>query len=259
MERPINVHVADEANAFFGLVIQFEYEAKYVAGIDETDEDGVSRGGNLVVENHHDDAGLDKLAHGSFYGTARQLRLPGGTGKGPELPVVVLQYLHLDQAPQRQIDYILRLRAQTLDPVLGATPFRLSRNLPERRVQDWIARFRLVHEEQRLHVRVDAGQEGKFRQHRPGKGAVEIPAGHLVKIAVLLIEEYEEELFGHGQRFGRHAGIGLLGPGPATRHGASTPSHRRLALAHGWQAHAGRDPISATAIWWARARGRPDR
>ena len=53
-------------------------------------------------------------------------------------------------------------------------------------------------------IRVDAAQQGKFREYGAGDSAVQVPAGYLMKIAALLVEEHQNELFGQTERLGCH-------------------------------------------------------
>ena len=60
---------------------KLEYEAKDVAGIDEANNDDVSRTGYRVGKEIPHDAQLDKLTCRIFYGAAGQFRLPPGTSQ----------------------------------------------------------------------------------------------------------------------------------------------------------------------------------
>ena len=72
-------HLADELDALLCLAIEFKYEAKDVARIDEANNDDVSRIGNLV----HKDSPADPRSNELTF------RLLGSTSQSPELAVVV--------------------------------------------------------------------------------------------------------------------------------------------------------------------------
>ena len=71
------VHLADELDARLGLVVELEYETKDVAGIDEADDDDISRIGNRVGKDIPHDTQLDKFTCCIFYGLAGHVRRPG--------------------------------------------------------------------------------------------------------------------------------------------------------------------------------------
>ena len=73
---------------------------------------------------------------------------------------------------------------------------RLFGDFLEKGIENGVAGFRRVDEVERIEIRVDARKERELRQHRAGDGAVQIPAGNLVEIAVLLVEEHQDELLG---------------------------------------------------------------
>ena len=198
------VHPADRLDALLYLVVELEHEAEDVARIDEGDDDDVSRIGDLVVEDHLGDACSDELGRGAFRGSVRQFRLHNGAGQRPEFAVVVFQYLQVDEAVQGQIDNGLCTRRKSFDPVLGVVPDRFVCDLLQDGVQGRVAGLCPVHEEQGLHIRVDAAHEREFCEHGAGDGAVQVPARHLVKVTTLLVEEHEDELFGQTQGLGSH-------------------------------------------------------
>ena len=119
-DRPADqVHLADELNASFGLFIKLKHEAKYIASVDQADDDDVSRVRDLVLEDCLADARLDKLRAGSRLGAIGRPHLRGAASERIEVPVVVFQDLQLDQAFQSQVDDRLGMMAQLFNPVLG--------------------------------------------------------------------------------------------------------------------------------------------
>ena len=122
MDRPINSILQMNSNAGLCLLIKLKHEAKDVAGVDEADNDDISRVWNLVVEDRIADSGFDELNRSAFWGVADQPRLPGSTRQRPEFAVVVFQDLEGNQAARvksmidsargasRSIQYCLFLR-----------------------------------------------------------------------------------------------------------------------------------------------------
>ena len=53
-----------------------------------------------------------------------------------------------------------------------------------------------------FHVRVDAAYERQFREYRADDYAVQVPAGHLVKVPGLFVEEHHNEFLVQRQRVG---------------------------------------------------------
>ena len=128
---------------------------------------------------------------------------------------------NVDQAVQGQVDDRLRPPGEAFDPVLGVPSIRFVRDLLQNGIEGGIAGFRRVQQMQRIQIRVDARLEGELREHRADDGAVQIPARDLVEIAVLLVEQHQDELFGQAQRLGRHGRVrhGLLASRSVARHG----------------------------------------
>ena len=73
---------------------------------------------------------------------------------------------------------------------------RFTCNFFQNGVQGGVTRFCLIYEKQRFQVRVDSRQEREFREYCTDDSAVQCPAGYLVKIAVLIVEEHQDKLFG---------------------------------------------------------------
>ena len=153
------VHLADELDALFRLVVKFEYEAKDVARIDEADNDDISRIGNLVGEDDPADTRLYELARSALLRPAVQFPMPNSRSQRPEIAVVVFQDLQVNQAIQNRIDDRLRTGSEPFNPVLGVPLNRFGCNFFKDGVQGRVACFRRVHEEQGFHVRVDARSE----------------------------------------------------------------------------------------------------
>ena len=201
------VHPADGIDALLGLLVELEHDAEDVARIDQADDDDVPRVGDLVGEQRLDDARLDELADGALLGGAGQLLVPSRGRQGPEIAVVMLQDSQPDQPVERLVDDPLRPAGEALDPVDRVPLGRFVGDLRENRVEHGIAGLRRVDEDQRIEVRVDAPEQRELRQHRAGDGAVQIPAGNLVEIAVLLVEEHQNELLGQAQLLRRRGRI----------------------------------------------------
>ena len=127
-----------------------------------------------------------------------------GGGQRPEIAIFVLEDADLDQAVERLVDDPLRPGGEPFDPELGVVRLRIGRDFLEDRVGGGIARRRPVQQGERLEIRVDARAKGELRQHRAGHGAVQVPAGHLVEIAGLPVEEHQDKLLRQVQgRIGR--------------------------------------------------------
>ena len=120
---------------------------------------------------------------------------------------MVLQNIAIDQTLEGRIDHRLRLTGEPFDPVSGVALNGLLRDLHENGVQDGVARFRSVDEDERIEIRVDARLQDKLRQHRSDDGAVQVPAGNLVEVSVLLVEEHQDEFFGQAERLGGNVGV----------------------------------------------------
>ena len=112
------VHLADELDALLRLVVELEYETKDVAGIDEADNDDISRIGNLVGKNRLHDTQLYKLTCRIFYSVAGQFRLPDRLSQCPEFTVVIFQNLQVNQAVQNRINDRFRTGSE---PVRSST------------------------------------------------------------------------------------------------------------------------------------------
>ena len=188
------VHPADEPDPLFRLFVEFEHEAEDVACVDEANDDHVPRIGNRVGENGLADACPDELACGALFRIP--LRKPVRGGQRPEVAGMVFQDLPAHQIVQRQIDDRLDPRGEPFDPVTGVPLNGFVGNFLQQRVQCGIAGLRSVQQDQRLHVRVDAGQEREFGKRGAGDGALQSPAGNLVEISGLVVEEHQNELVG---------------------------------------------------------------
>ena len=173
-----------------------EDKAKDVARIDEANHDDVSRIGNFVHEDGPADPRFDELTCSAIFGVVVQLRLPAGLGQRPEIAVMVFQDLEVNQAIKSQIDDRLRTGGESFNPELGVALHRFPGNLFQNGIQGGVARFCRVYKEQGFHVRVDTRQEREFREDCTGDGAVQIPAGYLVKVTVVLVEKHQDELLG---------------------------------------------------------------
>ena len=156
---PDQVHPADEIDALLGLLVELEDEAEDVTGVDQADDDDVSRVGNLVVEDRPADACLDELDGGALTRAAEHIGLPHGVCQRPEVTLVVLEDAQVDEALKRQVDDRFGLGREPLDPVLGVVLRRLVRDLPQHGVEDGIIRSRPVQDDQRLHIGVDAADQ----------------------------------------------------------------------------------------------------
>ena len=202
-DRPSDqVHLTNELNASFGLFIKLKHEAKYIASVDQADDDDVSRVRDLVLEDCLADARLDKLRAGSRLGAVGRSHLPGAASERIEVPVVVFQDLQLDQAFQTQVDDRLGMMAQLFNPVLGVASSRSIGYFREDRIQHRVARFGSVKDEKGFHVSVDVRPERKFREHCAYDCAVQVPPWHLVEVATLLVEKGQDEFFGQSQLMG---------------------------------------------------------
>ena len=71
------VHVANEIDAFLVLIFELKHEAKYIARVDQADDDHIARIRNLVIEDDFTDARPDELSRRAFGGAAGKLGLPG--------------------------------------------------------------------------------------------------------------------------------------------------------------------------------------
>ena len=85
------IHLADQVDALFGLVIKFEYEAEHVTGINEANDNDVSRIGNRAGKDNSADTSLDGLAYGHFPGAVVPVCVPADRRQRPETAVVVFQ------------------------------------------------------------------------------------------------------------------------------------------------------------------------
>ena len=85
--------------------------AQDITGVGETDEDDISRVGNLIVGDRPADTGCDKLGGGRFFGTVAQFGVPGSARQRPELAVVMFKDLPINQAVQSQVNDRLRVGA----------------------------------------------------------------------------------------------------------------------------------------------------
>ena len=173
-----------------------EHEPQDVAGIEEGDNDSVSREGNFVIQDHVSDARRDEFSRCIVIVAGYEVPATDGLRQGPEPAVVVIQNVHLDKAVQSQIDDRLRARGEPLDPELRVPLDRFVRDFLQDGVKDGIADFRFVQGNQGFQVRVNAACERQFREYRADDGAVQLPAGHLVKVAALFVEEHQDELLG---------------------------------------------------------------
>ena len=196
------VHPADELDALFGFVVQLEDEAEDVAGVDEADDDDVPGVGNLVVEDCPADARLDELDGRPFRGVVEDAGLPGGAGERPEFAFVVLEDVESDQFIQGEVNDVFGFGYESFYPVLGVASGGLFGYALQDGVEGGVAGFGVVHEEEGFFVGVNASDEGEFGERGADDGAVQVPAGDLVEVAALLVEEHEDELFGQGERLG---------------------------------------------------------
>ena len=240
------VHPADELDALLRLVVELEYETEDVAGIDEADDDDISRIGNLVGEDDPADPRPYELACSALLRLAGQFPMPDGRSQCPEFAVVVFQDLQVNQAVENRIDDRLRAGSEPFDPVLGVVLPWCVRDFLEDGIQGGVAGFCRVHEEQGLHVRVDAGSERKLREHGAGHGAVQMPAGYLVKVAGLLVEEHQDEFLSQSQRLGQTLGSISHQPSPPCIMNCITRCRRRNGAAK-----------QSGADGWCKARERP--
>ena len=133
---------------------------------------------------------------------------------------MVFQDVQVNEAVQRQVDDGFCTRGEPLYPVLGVVLARFARDLLQDGVQGRVARFCPVDDEQALDICVDAAHEGEFREYGAGDGAVQVPAGNLVKVTALLVEEHQDELFRQAERLGCHTfgGKSHRSRSPSTSH-----------------------------------------
>ena len=80
-----------------------------IAAVGETDEDDISRVGNLIVEDRSADTRCDELNRGAFFGSVAQFGVPGSARQRPELAVVMFKDLPINQAVQSQVNDRLRV------------------------------------------------------------------------------------------------------------------------------------------------------
>ena len=193
------IHPADEIDPLLGLVVDVEHEAEDVARVDQADDDDVPGAGNLVGEKRPDDARFHELADGAFLRAAGQLLVPGRGGQRPVVPVVMFQDVGLDQPVKEPVDDRLRLAGEPFDPVLRVPLDRLGGDLLQDGIELGIAGFRRVRQEQRIEIRVDAPEQRELRERCADHRTVQVPAGHLVEIARLLVEQHQDELFRQAQ------------------------------------------------------------
>ena len=92
---------------------------------------------------------------------------------------------------------------EPLDPVLHVVMIRLARDFRENGIEVGVAGRGPVHEVQRLQVGIYAPDERKFREHGADHGAIQLPAVNLVKVAGLLVQKHQEQLFGQRERLHR--------------------------------------------------------
>ena len=196
MDRPIKIHLADELDAFLCLVIELEHEAEDVARIDEADNNDISRVRDLVVEDHVADARFDRLDSSAFLGAVEQFRMSGGGSERPVVAGVVFQDLQVNQAVESRVNNRLRTGSKPFDPVLGVSLNRFAYDFLQNWVQCRVARFRPAHKVQCFRIRVDSRHERKLREDGADDGAVQVPAGYLVEVAALFVEERQDEFFG---------------------------------------------------------------
>ena len=190
------IHLADELDAFLCLVIELEHEAEDVARIDEADNNDISRVRDLVAEDHLADARFDRLDSSAFLGAVEQFRMSGGGSERPAVAGVVFQDLQVNQAVESRVNNRLRTGSKPFDPVLGVSLNRFAGDFLQNWVQCRVARFRPVHKVQCFHIRVDSRHERKLREDGADEGAVQVPAGYLVEVAALFVEERQDEFFG---------------------------------------------------------------
>ena len=205
---PDQVHPADVLDPLLGFLVELEDEPQDVAGVDETDDDDVSRVRDLVVEDGLADTGLDVLDGRANLGARVDSHPPCGPGQRPEIAVVVLQDLQVAQVVQCHVDDRLRMGSESLDPVLGVALIRLGRDPVEDRVERGIAGSGPVQEDQGLHVGVDASHERQLGEGRADDGTVQVPARNLAEVAALLVEECQDEFVDQAQRLGHHTACG---------------------------------------------------
>ena len=127
----------------------------------------------------------------------------------PESTIVVFQDLQVSQAVEYRINDGFRPRSKPFDPVLSVALGWCVGDFFEDGVEVGVAGLVGVDKEEGVLVSVDAEPEREIGEDGAGDGAVQVPAGHLVEIAALLVEEHEDELLGQSQ--GR--GLGVLGQG----------------------------------------------
>ena len=162
-------------------MVDVEHEAEDVARIDKTDDDDVPGVGRLVGEERLEDARPYELADGAFLGTPGILLAPRRVGQRPEIAVVMLQNIQLDQAVEGVVNDRLRLAGKPFDPVHGVPLKGLPGDFLQDGIEHRIACLRRVGEDQRIEIGVNAREQGEFREHRAHHRAVQIPAGDLVE------------------------------------------------------------------------------
>ena len=190
------IHLADELDALLRLVIELEHEARYVARIDQTDNDDISRVRDLVVEDHLADARIDELYSSAFLGAVEQFRMSGGGSERPVVAGVVFQDIQVNQAVESRVNNRLRTGSKPFDPLLGVSLNRFASDFLQNGIQSRVARFRPIHKVQGFHIRVDSRQQRQLREYGTDDGAVQVPAGYLVEVAALFVEERQDEFFG---------------------------------------------------------------
>ena len=191
------VHAADQLDPLGERIVELIDVAQHIAGVGQRDDDHVARVGNLQGEDDPPHAGLDEL---HLLAVVVHGRLQGEVGDRPELTGMVFEDAALNQSVQAAREDLARLRRQTLDPVADIVRFRLSGDFGQDRVQQRIAGRHVIEQDQRVHVGVDPADQREFGQGRADHRAIQIPAGHLVEIARLLIEQGEDQLLGQRQR-----------------------------------------------------------
>ncbi|MCY4088378.1 MAG: hypothetical protein OXG37_16195 [Actinomycetia bacterium] len=173
--------LGDDLDTLLRLVMEQKDEAQDVARIEGTDNDDISRAGNLVAEDHRADTRCSQLHRCTLPVADVEIGLPNGLRYWPEVAFVVLQNMQVSKAPQSEIDDHLCTRSEPVDPELRIPWNHFSYNF----LEDW-GRGRghsllLGSGDRGFHIHVYARDKREFREHCADQGAFQLPPGYLVK------------------------------------------------------------------------------
>ncbi|MDE2813387.1 MAG: hypothetical protein OXM01_10195 [Gemmatimonadota bacterium] len=172
---------------------------EYAAGGGETDQVGLPRLGDLLVEENPHDAHLNLFRAVALH-AGIALRVRHSRDQEEVVAGVPFQNAPLAQAVSGRIEYLRpQLQPYAANPVFGGVSLRVSRDQGQGGISDGIAQRRRIDKQKIGEIGVYAIMLSELQQRRGGKAEDQGPSFERMEIAQGVVLQEQAEVFGEGK------------------------------------------------------------